>query len=105
MSSLSVCISQNDSWSEIALLDGLSSGELSYLRRVTYQKNFSVSAHVLCVGQTCDNVYVVLHGALKVCSRPQSEPDKIVIHDLVGRGEVLGEMAALDGCSRWLQSF
>ena len=80
------------------LFEGLSPHDLALLATTCRLSQWTPSKQVLRYGEKSEKVYLVLQGTLKIVlpPRPDDQQDVILIN-LAGPGDILGEIHALDG--------
>ena len=83
---------------QLTLFRHLSEEHLAQLCELTYCKSFPAGASLMLVEQVGEVVYLILNGTVKVHIE-QADGTEVII-SLLGRGEIVGEMSALDLTSR-----
>ena len=83
---------------EIALFRGLSDAQLQQLNECLRAKRFAAGTSLMTAEQTGEAVYFILRGTLKVHVEQESGADVIIC--ILGSGESVGEMCALDQQNR-----
>ncbi len=79
------------------IFNDLSSGELDGLVLLTSARGYAAKATIVRKGDTCTRLFAVLRGRLKVVT---PGIDANAAFNIIGPGEVFGEIAALDGQRR-----
>jgi CRP/FNR family cyclic AMP-dependent transcriptional regulator len=80
--------------SRIPLFQGLEAQELAHIERLLFALEVRPKSCLLKVGEMSDWVYFITEGTVCI-SRPQSKGTKIILN-VVGAGETLGEVCAVD---------
>jgi len=80
------------------LLGHLTSAELDQLLAQAHIEHFGAEQTLFRKGDTGDRLYVLLHGSVKIGT--VSDKGKEVLFNVLGSGEVFGEIAVLDGKTR-----
>lgn len=80
---------------ELALFQGLSAGEVQRLRPMLKRSSVPAGVTVIRKGEPCRHVCVLVRGSVKVCVVEGQTP--VVMLAMLGVGEVLGEVSAVDG--------
>ncbi|HEX8234541.1 MAG TPA: Crp/Fnr family transcriptional regulator [Abditibacteriaceae bacterium] len=78
----------------IELFQGLSSAQQRTLQSLTRYKTFATGHDLLTWGERSGMVYVLVQGSVKVYVRRSDEDE--VLFALLGRGEVVGDLSAID---------
>lgn len=88
--------SQNNSneISRVTLFQQITAAELQELSPLLHRKSFASGTTMMSAEQAGEVVYFILRGTVKVC--PESEDGSEVILTILGPGEIVGEMSALD---------
>ncbi|MGH9799073.1 MAG: Crp/Fnr family transcriptional regulator [Blastocatellia bacterium] len=81
-------------FSRLALFRDLSGAQLQELAPLLHHKTFASGATMMTAEQAGEVVYFILSGTVKVCA--ESEDGAEVILSILGPGEIVGEMSALD---------
>lgn len=79
-------------------LGALSEDELLSLRREGRRRRFPRHTTIFREGETSDHAIVVISGRVKVSSL--TDDGREVVYSVLGEGELLGELSALDGLPR-----
>lgn len=84
---------------QIALFRNLANAHLVQLNRSLHRKTFPAGAILMNAGQTGEALYFILSGTVKVHVEQESGADVIIA--VLGPGDIIGEISALDaqGCS------
>lgn len=83
-----------DDFSRLALFRDLSEAQLQELAPLLHHKKFAASATMMSAEQTGEVVYFILSGTVKVCAEQADGSE--VIYAILGPGDSVGEMSALD---------
>src|SRR5262245_20747863 len=83
---------------QFAMFRGLTREQLSKLSTLLHRKTFSAGPTLMAVEQVGETVYFILDGTVKVFV--EQEDGSEVIISILGAGDVVGEMSALDGAGR-----
>jgi CRP-like cAMP-binding protein len=82
----------------VNLLGALRADDRAELERLTVSRRYRVGTTVFCEGDPSDTVVIVERGMAKVTSAGADGRD--IVLSVVGAGEIVGELAALDGGTR-----
>lgn len=82
-------------FSEIPLFAGLSSEEATHVQNLAFLQTLLPDTHLLQMGHSGGSVYVILSGSVRIVV-PRSNGSQASLN-VLGGGEVLGELSALDG--------
>jgi CRP/FNR family cyclic AMP-dependent transcriptional regulator len=83
---------------ETSLFNGLPLGQLEELVRYMRCKTFAAGTHVLSAEQPGDVVFVILNGTVKI-ELEQADGTSVILA-VLGAGETVGEMSAIDNLGR-----
>jgi CRP-like cAMP-binding protein len=86
--------SNPNEFSSVVLFRDLSAAQLQELVPLLHRKTFASGATMMTAEQTGEVVYLIQKGTVKVCA--ESEDGSEVILTILGPGEIVGEMSALD---------
>jgi CRP/FNR family cyclic AMP-dependent transcriptional regulator len=84
--------------SRIDLFRNLSHTDLRRLGELLHRKTFPAGKSLMTVDQTGEVVYFILSGTVKIHVEQEDGADVII--SLLGPGEIIGEMSALDQTNR-----
>ncbi|MBS1790598.1 MAG: Crp/Fnr family transcriptional regulator [Acidobacteria bacterium] len=84
----------SDTISNLALFRELTEVQLQEMSQQLRRKSFTSGAMMMTAEQAGEVVYFLLNGTVKVCA--ESEDGSEVILTILGPGEIVGEMSALD---------
>lgn len=84
--------------SRISIFSKLAPSDVQELARIVKTKNYAADAAVFFQDEPSDSLYMVLKGSVKVTQRSSEGREKIL--DILGPGEIFGELAMLDGHPR-----
>jgi CRP/FNR family cyclic AMP-dependent transcriptional regulator len=87
-----------DGLSRIELFRGLTSAQLGQINELLRCKTFPAGARLMTAEQAGEAVYFILSGTVKVHVEQENGADVII--SILGPGESVGEMSALDHTSR-----
>ncbi|HVF09990.1 MAG TPA: Crp/Fnr family transcriptional regulator [Abditibacteriaceae bacterium] len=91
-------INESAALREIALFRDLTDEQLAELSKLLYRRKFPGNTYIFSHAQPGEVVYFVHRGTIKI--QIEQSSGKNVILNIVGAGEVLGEMAVIDGLPR-----
>jgi CRP/FNR family cyclic AMP-dependent transcriptional regulator len=83
---------------EIALLHDLTAEQLSNLSETLHHRSFPAGTYIFTADQPGEVVYFIHSGTIKIHIEPPNGED--VILNIVGPGDVLGDMSVVDGLGR-----
>lgn len=81
-------------FANVALFRDLSATQLQELSPLLHSKSFSAGATMMTAEQAGEVVYFIISGTVKVCAEQADGSE--VIYSILGPGEIVGEMSALD---------
>jgi CRP/FNR family transcriptional regulator, cyclic AMP receptor protein len=84
--------------SRVSIFSKLSPGDVEQLAKIVVQKKYDTDAAVFFQGEPSDSLYMLLKGSVKVTGASEEGAEKIL--DILGPGEIFGELAMLDGHPR-----
>lgn len=84
--------------SRVSIFAKLSSSDIQELSKIITEKKYAPDTAVFFQGEPSDSLYMVLKGSVKVTERSSEGHEKIL--DILGAGEIFGELAMLDGSPR-----
>lgn len=84
--------------SRVSIFSKLSPGDVEQLSKIVTQKTYGADAAVFFQGEPSDSLYMLLKGSVKVTGASEEGVEKIL--DILGPGEIFGELAMLDGYPR-----
>lgn len=84
--------------SRVSIFSRLNANDIEELSKILARKDFATDAAVFFQGEPSDSLYMVLKGAVKVVEASPEGAEKIL--DILGAGEIFGEIAMLDGHPR-----
>lgn len=84
--------------SRVSIFSKLSPSDIEQLAKIVTQKKYGPDAAVFFQGEPSDSLYMVLKGSVKVTGTSEEGVEKIL--DILGAGEIFGELAMLDGSPR-----
>ncbi len=84
--------------SRISIFSKLSPGDIQDLGKIVNIKTYSPDTAVFFQGEPSDSLYMLLKGCVKVTETSPEGHEKIL--DILGPGEIFGELAMLDGNPR-----
>jgi CRP-like cAMP-binding protein len=84
--------------SRISIFSKLSPNDVEQLAKIVTQKEYGADAAVFFQDEPSDSLYMVLKGSVKVTSASEGGVEKVL--DILGAGEIFGELAMLDGHPR-----
>lgn len=84
--------------SRVSIFSMLSPGDVEQLVKIVTVKKYGADAAVFFQGEPSDSLYMLLKGSVKVTSASEEGVEKIL--DILGPGEIFGELAMLDGHPR-----
>ncbi len=76
------------------LFRNLTTAQLQELSSQLHRKSFTAGTAMMTAEQAGEVIYIILNGTVKVCA--ESEDGSEVILTILGPGEIVGEMSALD---------
>jgi CRP/FNR family cyclic AMP-dependent transcriptional regulator len=86
---------------DIALFRDLTSEQISQLSELLHCQTFPSGTYIFTAEQSGDVVYFIRSGTIKIHTGQKSGDDvKEVILNIVGSGDVLGDMSVIDGLGR-----
>jgi CRP/FNR family cyclic AMP-dependent transcriptional regulator len=84
--------------SRISIFSKLAAGDIQELGKIVDVKKYAPDTAVFFQGEPSDSLYMVLNGSVKVTETSPEGHEKIL--DILGVGEIFGELAMLDGQPR-----
>jgi CRP/FNR family transcriptional regulator len=84
--------------SRVPIFSKLSSGDVEQLARMITRKEYQPDTAVFFKCDPSDSLYMILKGSVKVANTSEGGVEKIL--DVLGAGEIFGELAMLDGHPR-----
>jgi CRP/FNR family cyclic AMP-dependent transcriptional regulator len=84
--------------SRISIFSKLGAGDIQELGKIVDVKTYATDTAVFFQGEPSDSLYMVLKGSVKVTETSPEGHEKIL--DILGAGEIFGELAMLDGHPR-----
>jgi len=84
--------------SRVSIFAKLSPADLEGLARIVTLKKYEADASIFFQGEPSDSLYMLFKGSVKVTRAADDGTEKIV--EILGPGEVFGELAVLDGHPR-----
>ena len=84
--------------SRVSIFSKLSPGDVEQLAKIVTHKKYGTDAAVFFQGEPSDSLYMLLKGSVKVTGASEEGVEKIL--DILGPGEIFGEIAMLDGYPR-----
>jgi CRP-like cAMP-binding protein len=84
--------------SRVSMFSKLGASDIEELGKILVLKKFGPDAAVFFQGEPSDSLYMVLKGSVKVIETSTEGTEKIL--DILGSGEIFGELAMLDGHPR-----
>jgi CRP-like cAMP-binding protein len=84
--------------SRVSIFSKLNPSDIEQLVKIVTRKNYGTDAAVFFQGEPSDSLYMLLKGSVKVTVTTEEGSEKIL--DILGPGEIFGELAMLDGCPR-----
>ncbi len=84
--------------SRVSIFSKLSPGDIQELGKVVAIKNYAPDTAIFFQGEPSDSLYMLLKGCVKVTETSSDGHEKIL--DILGAGEIFGELAMLDGNPR-----
>jgi CRP/FNR family transcriptional regulator, cyclic AMP receptor protein len=91
-------VKQLTATSRVSIFSKLSPGDVEQLVKIVTVKKYGADAAVFFQGEPSDSLYMLLKGSVKVTSASEEGVEKIL--DILGPGEIFGELAMLDGHPR-----
>jgi CRP-like cAMP-binding protein len=79
----------------LVIFDGLGDGELRKVARLFTQKLFRANERIFSKGDSSSEAYIVMRGQIEIRREDEGKPIAIF-----GSGQILGEIAFLDGAPR-----
>ena len=79
----------------LPIFEGLGDGELRKMARLFTQKLYRAGETIFGKGDSGNEAYVVMRGAIDILLEPDKKPIATI-----GNGQILGELAFLDGAKR-----
>lgn len=83
---------------KLSIFERLSSAELADLHRIATRRSFATDNTVFFEGDPSDSLHVILSGSAKVYTTSHDGQQRIL--KILGKGEIFGELAMLDGHPR-----
>src|SRR6267143_1587891 len=84
--------------SRVSIFSKLRPSDIEQLAKIVTHKKYGADAAVFFQGDPSDSLYMLLTGSVKVTGASEEGVEKIL--DLLGPGEIFGELAMLDGYPR-----
>jgi CRP/FNR family transcriptional regulator, cyclic AMP receptor protein len=84
--------------SRISIFSKLSPDDVEQLAKIVTQKEYAADTAVFFQDEPSDSLYMVLKGSVKVTTASEGGVEKVL--DILGAGEIFGELAMLDGHPR-----
>lgn len=84
--------------SRISIFSKLTPADVQELSKLVRTKDYGVDAAIFFQGEPSDSLYMILKGSVKVTEASSEGREKIL--DILGPGEIFGELAMLDGHPR-----
>jgi len=84
--------------SRVSIFSKLSPSDIEQLGKIVTPKKYEADVAVFFQGEPSDSLYMLLKGSVKVTCASEEGAEKIV--DILGPGEIFGELAMLDGHPR-----
>ena len=84
--------------SRVSIFSKLSPSDVEQLIKIVTRKKYGTDAAVFFQGEPSDSLYMLLKGSVKVTTASEEGVEKIL--DILGPGEIFGELAMLDGYPR-----
>ncbi len=84
--------------SRVSIFSKLSPSDVEQIAKIITYKTCGTDATVFFQGEPSDSLYMVLKGSVKVTGASEEGGEKIL--DILGPGEIFGELAMLDGYPR-----
>jgi len=81
----------------LPIFSGLSLRDLQSATEVVQRRDLEVGEYLVSESQSADNIFIIIEGSVKISV---TRGDEEVILGFRGRGEIIGEIAVLDGASR-----
>jgi CRP-like cAMP-binding protein len=78
----------------MTLFNDLTEAQLQELSSLLHRKSFAAGTMLMTAEQAGEVVYFILSGTVKVCAEQADGSE--VIYAIIGQGEIVGEMSALD---------
>ena len=82
----------------VSIFSKLSQSDIEQLTQILTPKKYAPNTSVFFQGDPSDSLYIVLKGSVKVTQASEDGHEKIL--DILGSGEIFGELAMLDGHPR-----
>ena len=89
-----VCADDLTALHKVVLFQGLSVEEISTLQSLVHSRSFSAHTVILEWGQRGEGVYILVRGTVKI-SIARSDGAEVILN-ILGPGQVLGELSAVD---------
>jgi CRP/FNR family transcriptional regulator len=84
--------------SRVSIFSKLTPADVQELSRIVRTKKYGVDSAIFFQGEPSDSLYMILKGSVKVTEASSDGREKIL--DILGPGEIFGELAMLDGHPR-----